>query len=71
MEHEEQTGEYQAHDADTLVGELFSGGITVGEAIERLRARLMLPPYSRPRPSRNKPPGPSMAPGVLVRPAAS
>ena len=32
---------------------------------------VMLPPYSSPRPSRNKPPGPSMAPGVLVRPAAS
>src|SRR5574344_2007415 len=43
MEHEQQqqTGEYQAHDVDTLVGELFSGGISVSEAIERLRARLL------------------------------
>ena len=32
---------------------------------------LMLPPYSSPRPSRNKPPGPLMAPAALVRPAAS
>ena len=32
---------------------------------------LMLPPYSRPRPSRNKAPGPSPVPGALVRPAAS
>lgn len=41
MEHEQQTGEYQANDADALVGELFSGGISVGEAIERLRNRLL------------------------------
>ena len=32
---------------------------------------VMLPPYSRPRPSRKKAPGPSMAPGVPVRPAAA
>ena len=32
---------------------------------------VMLPPYSRPRPSRNKAPGPSPVPGALVRPAAS
>ena len=32
---------------------------------------LMLSPYSRPRPSRNKAPGPSPVPGALVRPAAS
>lgn len=32
---------------------------------------LILPPYSSPRPSRNKPPGPLMAPAALVRPAAS
>ena len=32
---------------------------------------VMLPPYSSPRPSRNKPPGPLMAPAALVRPAAS
>ena len=37
----------------------------------RKNVALMLPPYSSPRPSRNKPPGPLMAPGVLVRPAAS
>lgn len=41
MEQERQAGEYQANDADALVGELFSGGITVGEAIERLRTRLL------------------------------
>ncbi len=41
MEYEQRTGEYQANDADNLVGELFSGGITVGEAIERLRTRLL------------------------------
>ena len=34
-------------------------------------AAVMLPPYSSPRPSRNKPPGPLMAPAALVRPAAS
>ena len=41
MEHERQAGDYQSNDADALVGELFSGGITVGEAIERLRTRLL------------------------------
>lgn len=41
MEHEQQPGEYQANDADSLVGELFSGGISVSEAIERLRNRLL------------------------------
>lgn len=41
MENEKTNGEYQANDADALVGELFSGGITVGEAIERLRTRLL------------------------------
>ena len=41
MENDRQGGEYQANDADALVGELFSGGITVGEAIERLRTRLL------------------------------
>ena len=34
-------------------------------------AGLMLSPYSRPRPSRNKAPGPSPVPGALVQPAAS
>lgn len=33
--------EYQANNADTLVGELFSGNVAVGEAIERLRTRLL------------------------------
>lgn len=41
MENGQQSGEYQANDADTLVGELFSGSITVGDAIERLRTRLL------------------------------
>lgn len=33
--------------------------------------QVMLPPYSSPRPSRNKPSGPLMAPAALVRPVAS
>jgi hypothetical protein len=37
----QQTGEYRANDADALVGELFSGRITVTEAVERLRTRLL------------------------------
>lgn len=41
MKGEPATGEYTANDADALVGELFSGRITVGEAIERLRTRLL------------------------------
>ena len=41
MKNEQQTGEYQANDAEALVGELFSGGISVEEAIERLRNRLL------------------------------
>jgi hypothetical protein len=41
MEHEQQTGDYQANDAEALVGEIFSGGLTVGDAIERLRTRLL------------------------------
>lgn len=41
MEEQQQTGEYQANDADAIIGEIFSGGITVAEAIERLRTRLL------------------------------
>ena len=41
MENNKSDNEYEANDADALVGELFSGGITVGEAIERLRTRLL------------------------------
>jgi very-short-patch-repair endonuclease len=41
MENEQHSGEYQANDADALVGEIFSGGLTVGDAIERLRTRLL------------------------------
>ncbi len=41
MDDELQTSDYQANDAETLVGQIFSGGITVGEAIERLRTRLL------------------------------
>lgn len=37
----------------------------------RMKVLVILPPYSSPRPSRNKPPGPLMAPAALVRPAAS
>ena len=36
-----------------------------------IEQNMMLPPYSSPRPSRNKPPGSLMAPAALVRPAAS
>ena len=38
---ERQIGEYQANDADAIIGELFTGGITVAEAIESLRTRLL------------------------------
>ena len=38
---EQHSGEYQANDADAIIGEIFSGGITVAEAIERLRTRLL------------------------------
>ena len=41
MKNEQQTGEYQANDAEVLMGKLFSGGISVEEAIERLRNRLL------------------------------
>lgn len=41
MEDNQQFGEYQANDAGALVGELFSGSISVGDAIERLRTRLL------------------------------
>ena len=41
MENKNTDEEYRANDAVELVGELFSGGITVGEAIERLRTRLL------------------------------
>jgi hypothetical protein len=41
MPQEQETGEYQANDADALVGEIFSGGLTVCDAIERLRTRLL------------------------------
>lgn len=41
MKNDQKNAEYQANDADALVGEFFSGGITVGEAIERLRTRLL------------------------------
>ncbi len=41
MKKKQNQGEYQPNEAGVLVGELFSGGITVGEAIERLRTRLL------------------------------
>lgn len=41
MPQEQEAGEYQANDADALVGEIFSGGLTVCDAIERLRTRLL------------------------------
>ncbi len=33
--------QYQANDANTIVGEIFSGGMTIGQAIEKLRTRLL------------------------------
>lgn len=41
MNKEQKIGEYQANAPDDLVDELFSGGISVEEAIERLRNRLL------------------------------
>lgn len=41
------------------------------QLIRKADGLVMLPPYSSPRPSRNKPPGSLMAPAALVRPAAS
>jgi transcription elongation GreA/GreB family factor len=41
MEKEQNYVEYRDNDADTLIGELFSGRVTVGEAIEQLRTRLL------------------------------
>ncbi len=38
---EQITSEYLANGADSVVGEIFSGGVTVAEAIERLRGRLL------------------------------
>jgi transcription elongation GreA/GreB family factor/uncharacterized protein YbjQ (UPF0145 family) len=38
---EQQTSEYHANDADAIIGEIFSGGITVADAIEHLRTRLL------------------------------
>ena len=47
-------------------------GVSTHSLYKWLRERqMMLPPYSRPRPSRNKAPGPSPVPGALVQPAAS
>jgi hypothetical protein len=40
MTNQEQD-QYQANDAEALVSEIFSGGITVADAIERLRMRLL------------------------------
>lgn len=41
MKKEQQTDEHQANDAEALMVKLFSGGISVEEAIERLRNRLL------------------------------
>lgn len=45
MEYEQQTGDYQANDAE-VCGEIFSGGLTVGDAIERLRTRRIFLPVT-------------------------
>lgn len=36
-----EKNQYQANDADAIVGEIFSGGITTAQAIEKLRTRLL------------------------------
>jgi transcription elongation GreA/GreB family factor len=41
MASENQDVEYRANDADALVKELFSGGVSIAEATERLRTRLL------------------------------
>lgn len=41
MDYEKQKDEYQANDAGPIVGEIFSGELTVSDAIERLRNRLL------------------------------
>jgi transcription elongation GreA/GreB family factor len=41
VESEKVGDDYQANDATPLVGEIFSGGLSVGDAIERLRTRLL------------------------------
>jgi transcription elongation GreA/GreB family factor len=41
MEGEQEEPQYQANDANALVGELFSGEVSIAEAIERLRTRLL------------------------------
>lgn len=41
MESEQQAFEYQANNAEEIVGEIFSSKTSVGDAIERLRTRLL------------------------------
>lgn len=41
MDSEQQVFEYQANNADEIVGEIFSNKTSVGDAIERLRTRLL------------------------------
>ena len=41
MSNEQENGKYQTNDADALVDEIFSGRITVEDAIEQIRARLL------------------------------
>ncbi|MDT9547561.1 MAG: DUF4011 domain-containing protein [Chlorobium phaeovibrioides] len=38
---EQHTGEYQANETDAIIGTIFSGTITVTDAIERIRTRLL------------------------------
>ncbi len=41
MESEQQAFEYQANNVDEIIGEIFSNKTSVGDAIERLRTRLL------------------------------
>lgn len=46
-------------------------GASEYDELPELTDDMMLPPYSRPRPIRNKAPGPSMTPGAPVRPVGA
>ena len=60
-----------AHTEPNAVRQTYNHADYFKDREKMMQVWVMLPPYSSPRPSRNKPPGPSMAPSVLVRPAAS
>jgi hypothetical protein len=41
MSSKSDSPQYQANDAGGIVGEIFSDGLTIGQAIEKLRTRLL------------------------------